>query len=63
MLRGRASKHASRTPEHVFAAEVERGELPSLRAIKTRMHVGTDRARIIRDELAGILQEAQPEAA
>lgn len=39
-----------------------RGELPSLRAVKTRMHVGTDRARAIRDELVQVLREA-PEAA
>lgn len=47
----------------MFAAELERGELPSLRAVKARLHVGADRARDIRDELAAILQEAQPEAA
>jgi hypothetical protein len=46
----------------VFSAEISRGELPSLREIKTRARCGTDRARVIRDELAGILQEA-PEAA
>ena len=58
-----ASKHASKAPARVFAAEISAGELPSLRAIKARLHVGTDRARVIRDELAVILQEAQPEAA
>jgi hypothetical protein len=47
----------------VFADEISRGELPSLRAIKSRMNAGTDRARVIRDKLAVILQEAQPEAA
>lgn len=59
----RASRHVSKAPERVFAAELERRELPSLRAVKSRMNVGTDRARGIRDELAAILQEAQPEAA
>jgi hypothetical protein len=50
---GRVSGRASRTPERVFAAELERGELPSLRAIKTRLHVGTDRARTILASLQG----------
>ena len=47
----RASKHASKAPERVFAAELERGELPSLRAVKTRMHLGTDSARAILADL------------
>jgi hypothetical protein len=47
----------------VFAAEIERAELPSLRTIKARMHVGTDRARVIRDQLAESLQETPPKAA
>lgn len=59
---GRARGRASKAPERIFAAEVERDELPSLRAIKTRAKCGTDRARVIRDQLAEILQEA-PEAA
>lgn len=58
-----ASKHASKAPARVFAAEISAGELPSLRAVKARLHVGTDRARVIRDELAAILQEAEPEVA
>jgi hypothetical protein len=57
--RGRARKQS---PEHVFSAEIERGELPSLREIKAKLHVGTDRARVIRGQLSEILQEA-PEAA
>lgn len=61
-IRRSASGRVSKAPERVFAAELERGELPSLRAIKTRMHVGTDRARFIRDQLAEILREV-PEAA
>jgi hypothetical protein len=52
-----------KTPERVFAAEIDRGELPSLRAVKERMHVGTDRARVIRAELASTMQEAAPKAA
>ena len=53
--RGRARKQA---PEHAFAAELARGELPSIRAVKAKLHVGTDRARAVRDELEEILQEA-----
>ena len=48
--RGHARPRSPRQPipERVFAAEIERGELPSLRTIKARMHVGTDRARVVR---------------
>ena len=60
--RGRASKRKQTSPERVFAAEIERGELPSLRAIKTRAKCGTGRARVIRDQLSEVLKEA-PEAA
>lgn len=60
--RGRASGRASKAPERIFADEISRGELPSLRAIKTRAKCGTDRARVIRDQLSEVLQEA-PEAA
>jgi hypothetical protein len=60
--RGRASGRASKAPERIFAAEIERGEVPSLRVIKVRAKCGTDRARVIRDQLAEILQES-PEAA
>lgn len=60
--RARAPKSRQASPERIFAAEIDRGELPSLRAIKTRLHVGTDRARAVRDELAQILEEV-PEAA
>lgn len=51
-----------KSPERIFATELAGGELPSLRAIKTRAKCGTDKARIIRDELAQIM-EAQPKAA
>jgi hypothetical protein len=62
--RGQARRRSPKqsAPERVFVAEIEVGQLPSLRSIKARMHVGTDRARIIRDHLAEILQEV-PEAA
>jgi hypothetical protein len=58
----RASGRRQKSPERVFATEIERGELPSLRSIKARMHVGTPRAREVRDQLAAML-EALPEAA
>jgi hypothetical protein len=58
----RARRHAPKTLERVFSAEISRGELPSIRRVKRTMHVGTDRARIIRDELAGVLREV-PQAA
>ena len=61
--RGRSSGHMPRTPGKVFSTEIEWGELPSLRSVKTGLHVGTDRARVIRDEFAVILREARPEAA
>lgn len=53
--RGRAQ---ARAPEKVFAAEISRGELPSLRAIKSRARCGTDRARVIRDHLSELLPAA-----
>ena len=59
----RSSGRTSRTPERIFAAEISRGELPSVRQIKARAKVGTPKAQEIRATLAAILQEAQPEAA
>ncbi len=44
--------------ERVFAAELAAGTMPSLRAIKERVHVGTPAARVIRDQLAESLQGA-----
>jgi hypothetical protein len=58
----RAPAAKAKSPTRVFAAEIERGEIPSLRAIKARAKCGTDRARVIRDQLAQALQ-AGPEAA
>lgn len=52
-----------KTPEKVFAAEIARGELPSLRAVKAAMHCGTPRAQAILAELASTMQEAAPVAA
>jgi hypothetical protein len=49
----RAPRRAS---EVIFAAEISRRELPTLREVKTRARCGTDRARIIRDQLAQLMQ-------
>jgi hypothetical protein len=58
---GRAPKRApvgrAKAPERVFAAEIEAGELPSLRQVKERMHVGTPRAREILSELTEMTGE------
>jgi hypothetical protein len=53
---GRASGRRVKEPERVFAAEIEAGQVPSLRAIKARMSCGTDRARVI---LAQLTQAAE----
>ncbi|HEX5292721.1 MAG TPA: DUF2637 domain-containing protein [Streptosporangiaceae bacterium] len=54
-----AAARKSRTPEKVFAAELEAGQVPSLRAIKDKMSCGTDRARVI---LAQLKQAVEAEA-
>jgi hypothetical protein len=55
----RAPRHAlSTTAETLFAAEIKRGELPGIRAIKTRARCGTPRAQEIRAQLARTLQAA-----
>ena len=61
--RRRASGRSARPPEKLFAPEIQRGELPSLREVKRRAKVGTDRARAIREQLSEILREHVPEAA
>lgn len=52
----------SRTPERIFADEISRGELPSIRSIKARARCGTPKAQEIRDSLTALLKAA-PEAA
>lgn len=59
--RTRAAKHRSRTPERVFADELGRGEIPSLRSVKARMNVGSDRARVILADLRTVLDARTPE--
>ena len=61
--RRRTSGRGAKSPEKLFAAEINAGTLPSVRQIKARAKVGTPKAQEIRDSLAAILQEAQPEAA
>lgn len=61
---GRTRRHAPRrsapaTPERAeitFAAELVEGNVPSLRAVRREMHVGTDRARELRDHLANVVR-------
>jgi len=55
----RAPVSKSRTPERVFAAEIESGTLPSLRQVKATMHVGTDKARAVLAELQAAVQPAE----
>jgi hypothetical protein len=58
---GRAPRRAQaarpKAAEKLFAAEIESGELPSLREVKRRAGCGTDRARALRDQLADTMQE------
>jgi hypothetical protein len=45
------------TPEHAqahFAEELAAGTIPSLRAVRSELHVGTDRARELRTHLASL---------
>jgi hypothetical protein len=49
----------SPAPERVFAAELGRGELPSLRSVMQRCHVGAPRARVILAELTELIDAAQ----
>ena len=44
-------------PEHLFSAEIEARELPSIRTIKRRMQCGQERAVVIRDQLASLLSD------
>jgi hypothetical protein len=41
----------------VFAAQASGGELPSLRQVKERMHVGTDKVRAVLAELTEMPRE------
>jgi Protein of unknown function (DUF2637) len=52
----RSTRRAEPATEHeaelAFSAVLAEGHVPSLRQVKTEMHVGTDRARVLRDHLA-----------
>jgi MFS superfamily sulfate permease-like transporter len=52
----RAPVAKAKSPEHVFSAELAEGRLPPIRAIKTRMSCGNDRARAILAELESLAQ-------
>jgi hypothetical protein len=58
--RTRAAGRAPKSPEKVFSAELGRGEIPSLRSVKARMNVGSDKARIVLADLRTALN-ARPE--
>jgi hypothetical protein len=59
----RTSPGRAKAPEKVFAIELESGRVPSVRAIKTAMRCGTDRARVIQADLASTMQAAASRAA
>jgi hypothetical protein len=42
------------TAEREFMPELASGALPSVRAIRIRMHVGQDRARALREHLKNV---------
>jgi hypothetical protein len=44
----------------VFAAEVQAGTVPSVRAIKRQCRVGQDRAVKIKDDLAALIETSAP---
>ncbi len=52
----RANRRAEPATEHeaelAFATVLSEGQVPSLRQVKSEMHVGTDRARVLRGHLA-----------
>ena len=50
------------SPEKLFAADIEAGNVPSIRAIKDRAHVGTDNARMIREQLLALVSDEADEA-
>ena len=60
--RGRALGRKPASAETVFRGELAAGELPSLRVIKARMRCGTDRARVIRNQLAQGVDEVHEAA-
>jgi hypothetical protein len=53
----RTSPGRAKAPGKVFEAELAAGQVPSVRQLKERLHVGTDKARMIRDELEELVRE------
>jgi hypothetical protein len=47
------------SPEKLFAADIEAGKVPSIRAIKERARVGTDNARVIHEQLLELIDVSQ----
>ncbi|HEV2371778.1 MAG TPA: hypothetical protein VGS19_06370 [Streptosporangiaceae bacterium] len=45
----------SEEAEHEFMGELAAGELPSIRQVRARMHVGQDRAKALREHLEQVL--------
>jgi hypothetical protein len=60
LFRSRSRVRGVQQPVVVFAAEIEAGKLPGIRAIKSRCKVGQDRAVRIRDELASLIPVSAP---
>jgi hypothetical protein len=59
----RAAKAKEVDPADFYAAELAAGEVPSLRRIRVDMHVGQDKAKVIRGELRTALAARIPVAA
>ncbi|MGH3247896.1 MAG: hypothetical protein ACRDOI_17075 [Trebonia sp.] len=53
----RTSPGKPKSPERLFAAEIERGDLPSIREVKRRAACGTPRAQAILADLQEMMQE------
>jgi hypothetical protein len=58
--RARKTTSAPQRAERVFADVLAAGELPSIRSIKSTMHVGTPKAREIRQHLLSVAEIQSP---
>jgi len=52
------SRARARLPEHIFATEIARKEIPGIRAIKTKARCGTKRAQDIHKQLTAAIEAA-----
>jgi hypothetical protein len=59
--RSRVSAGKAKSPERVFAAELGRGTLPSLRSVMHGMSIGAPRAREVLADLRTALDARTPE--